>query len=118
VLLALSLFGQVRQVPEVLWYREIVREFDAERQRQVFFPNGAPLYVYLPSHLQHCATLLWDFAICGRGKPLFGRLAGVAYAIVQLGASWARQWSQPKAEWRAALMARNAAEAGRPGVAE
>jgi glycosyltransferase involved in cell wall biosynthesis len=100
VLLALSLFGQVRQVQEVLWYREILREFDVERQREVFFPHGAPLYIYLPSHLQHCATLLWDFAIRGRGKPAFGRFAGVAYAVTQLWCSWARQLAQPKAAWR------------------
>src|SRR5262249_49665495 len=59
VLLALSLFGEVKQVREVLWYREFVRVFDVGRQREVFFPGGAPLYIYLPSHLQHFATLVW-----------------------------------------------------------
>jgi hypothetical protein len=72
VLLALSLFGGVRYVSEVLWYREMERDFDLERQRKVFFPDGTPVYAYLPSHVQHCASLLWDFGIRGRG----GRISG------------------------------------------
>jgi hypothetical protein len=91
VLLALSLFGDVRHVPEVLWYREMVRDFDLERQRKVFFPDGTPLYAYLPSHLQHCASLLWDFGVRGNGRPYFGRFAGASYAAVQLWFSMARQ---------------------------
>src|SRR6185436_3460296 len=59
VLLALSLFGEVKQVPEVLWYREFVRVFDVQRQREVFSPDGVPVHMYLPSHVQHFATLLW-----------------------------------------------------------
>jgi len=113
VLLALSLFGQVRQVPEVLWYREILREFDVDRQREVFFPNGAPLYIYLPSHVQHCATLLWDFAVRGRGKPVFGRFAAIGYAAIQLWSSCVRQLAQPKGPWRVPLATRNAAKAFR-----
>lgn len=100
VLLALSLFGQVAQVPEVLWYREILRLFDVGRQREVFFPNGAPLYIYLPSHVQHCATLLWDFGIRARGRPAFGRLAGIQCAAIQLWCSCVRQLVLPKSEWR------------------
>jgi glycosyltransferase involved in cell wall biosynthesis len=91
VLLALSLFGGVRHVPEVLWYREMERDFDLERQRKVFFPDGTPLYAYFPSHLQHCASLLWDFGIRGKGRPQFGRLAGTSYAAVHLWFSLARQ---------------------------
>jgi glycosyltransferase involved in cell wall biosynthesis len=91
VLLALSLFGQVRQVPEVLWYRELTRDFDLDRQRKAFFPDGTPLYAYLPSHVQHCATLLWDFGIRGKGRPRFGRIAGASYAAIQLWFSLARQ---------------------------
>ena len=91
VLLALSLFGGVRHVPEVLWYREMERDFDLERQRKVFFPDGTPLYAYLPSHVQHCAALLWDFGIRGKGRPHFGRFAGASYAAVHLWFSLARQ---------------------------
>ena len=91
VLLALSLFGGVRHVPEVLWYREMERDFDLERQRKVFFPDGTPLYAYFPSHMQHCASLLWDFGIRGKGRPQFGRFAGASYAAVHLWFSLARQ---------------------------
>jgi glycosyltransferase involved in cell wall biosynthesis len=91
VLLALSLFGGVRHVPEVLWYREMERDFDLERQRKVFFPDGTPLYAYLPSHVQHCASLLWDFGIRGKGRPQFGRFAGASYAAIHLWFSLARQ---------------------------
>jgi glycosyltransferase involved in cell wall biosynthesis len=110
VLLALSLFGQVRQLPEVLWYREMLREFDIARQREVFFPNGAPLYIYLPSHLQHFGVLLWDFGIRGRGAPAFGRLAGIRYALTQLWWSMVRQLVLPKASWRLALSGRRGSE--------
>jgi glycosyltransferase involved in cell wall biosynthesis len=100
VLLALSLFGQVSQVQETLWYREVLRVFDLKRQREVFFPGGTPLYVYLPSHVQHCATMVWDFAIRGRGRPAFGRLAGLRYAAIQLRVSIVRELMMPKADWR------------------
>jgi hypothetical protein len=100
VLLALSMFGQFKQVPEVLWYREIQRGFDIARQREVFFTEGAPLYVYLPSHLQHCATLFWDFAVNGRGRPLVGRVTAIRCAILQLWLSSIRQLTLPKASWR------------------
>lgn len=103
VLLALSLFGQVRQLPEVLWYREVLRVFNVGRQREVFFPNGAPLYVYLPTHVQHCATLLWDFAVRGAGRPAVGRFSGVRYAASQLWWSCVRDVERPKSDWRMAL---------------
>jgi hypothetical protein len=100
VLLALSLFGQVRQVPEVLWYREILRGFDIGRQREVFFPDGAPFYAYLPSQVQHFALLVWDFAVRGKGRPQFGRLTGLRCALIQLWQSALRTLTLPKSEWR------------------
>jgi glycosyltransferase involved in cell wall biosynthesis len=102
VLLALSLFGQVKQVREVLWYREMLRVFDIDRQRGAFFPDGVPLYAYAPSHLQHFVVLLWDFGVRGRGRPGFGRLAGAYFASLQLWWSIVRVLTQPKAEWRLA----------------
>jgi glycosyltransferase involved in cell wall biosynthesis len=83
VLLALSLFGPVRQVPEKLWYREVVRTYSHRRQRRLFFPGGAPLYVFVPSALQHAAVLGWDLSV-RRVVPEIGRLAGVGYAAMQL----------------------------------
>jgi glycosyltransferase involved in cell wall biosynthesis len=103
VLLALSLFGQFRQVSDVLWCREFVRMFDIQRQRDVFSPDGIPPYMYLPSHLQHFITLLWDFGIRGAGRPAFGRLSGAGLAVTQLWWSMVRQLAQPKGGWRAAV---------------
>ena len=100
VLLAMSLIGQVRQVPEVLWYREFMRKFDITRQRKAFFPNGVPAHAYLPPHVQHFATLFWDFAVRGRGKPAFGRAAGFRYAVSQLWWSCVRDLVRPKSDWR------------------
>jgi len=100
VLLAMSLFGQTWQVPEVLWYREILRVFDIERQREVFFPDGAPFYTYLPSQLQHFALLFWDFAVLGKGRPSFGRVTGMGCALIQLWQSSLRTLTLPKSEWR------------------
>jgi glycosyltransferase involved in cell wall biosynthesis len=103
VLLALSLYGQFRQVPDVLWYREFFHKFDIKRQRRAFFPDGVPMYAYAPPHLQHGATLLWDFALRGRGRPAFGRLAGLRYAASQLWWSCVRDVVRPKMEWRTRL---------------
>jgi glycosyltransferase involved in cell wall biosynthesis len=103
VLLALSLLGQVKQVPEVLWYREFREGFGLRRQRDAFFPDGAPLYAYLPTHLQHCAALVWDFAVCGRGRPRLGRLAAARCAVLQLWWSVVRDVVRPKLAWRMAL---------------
>lgn len=100
VLLALSLFGQFRQVPEVLWYREFLQKFDRRRQLKAFFPDGVPVHANLPVHVQHSATLLWDFAVRGRGKPAFGRLSGVRYAAIQLWWSIVRDIVRPKSDWR------------------
>ena len=106
LLLSLSLFGEFRQVHEVLWYREFVRPFSLSRQREAFFPGGAPLYSYLPSHLQHCGVLLWDFAIRGRGRPFVGRAAGVRYATAQLFWSSVRQFRQWRGQRSRARIAR------------
>ncbi len=106
VLLALSLFGEFWQVPEVLWYREFLQKFDLRRQLKAFFPNGAPRHARLPYHLQHCATLLWDFAVRGRGRPAFGRAAAVWYAAIQLWWSMVREIERPKSDWRQKVASR------------
>ena len=90
-LLALSVFGQVKQVPEVLWYREVLRPFDVQRQREVLFRNGTPLHAFLPSHLQHFGTLAWDLAVRGAGRPIVGRMKGLRCAAIQLWESSLRQ---------------------------
>ncbi len=60
------------------WYGNI---FSLERQRMSFFPNGKPLYAYLPWWMSHAASLLWTFTVQGRGLPEVTRAAGVLAAI-------------------------------------
>jgi hypothetical protein len=45
LLSALSLLGEFRQVPDVLWYREASGPFSHARQRQMFFPGRAPAHL-------------------------------------------------------------------------
>lgn len=84
LLVELSLLGQFRQVPELLWYREVAGAFSYGRQRRMFFPGRSPLHTYLPAHVQHCGLLLWDLVVLGRGRPVVGRLGGMAYGFLQL----------------------------------
>jgi len=110
VLLELSLLGEFRHVPEFLWYREVSGAFSYQRQRRMFFPTHVPWHTYLPANLQHFAVVLWDFAVRGRGRPRFGRLAGARYATLQLWYSTVRDITRGDAPWRAWL--RSARPAG------
>jgi glycosyltransferase involved in cell wall biosynthesis len=103
VLLALSLLGEFRHVPEVLWYREVAGMFSFSRQRRMFFAGRAPLHTYLPANVQHFGVALWDFAIRGRGRPSIGRLAGARYALLQIAYSVRRELTRHDAPWRTLL---------------
>jgi hypothetical protein len=103
VLEALALLGTFRHVPEILWYREVAGAFSYRRQRQMFFPGRPPAHTYLPAALQHCGVLLWDFGVRGRGRPDFGRLAGVRYALLQLWYATRGSLLRKDALWRAWL---------------
>jgi glycosyltransferase involved in cell wall biosynthesis len=75
----LSLYGQCKQVPEVLWFRRWYgRVFSLERQRSNFFPRGRPLYSYCPWWIAHAVSLLHTFTIRGTGRPEVSRAAGLA----------------------------------------
>jgi len=75
----LSLYGQCKQVPEVLWFRRWYgRVFSLERQRANFFPQGRPLYSYCPWWIAHAVSLLHTFTIRGTGTPQVSRAAGFA----------------------------------------
>ena len=101
VLIALCLLGEFRQVPEVLWYREVAGVFSFSRQRRMFFADRVPpLHTYLPANVQHFGVLLWDFAIRGRGRPAIGRLAGAGCAVLQIVYSVRRELTRHDAEWR------------------
>lgn len=85
----MSLYGQFKQVPRILWYRRFGKMFSWERQRAAFFPDGAPRYAYLPWWLTHAGVLAWSLAVRGAGRPAVGRLRGLwcAIAYVRLGAT-------------------------------
>lgn len=95
VLLELALFGQFKQVPELLWYREIKKSFSIGRQRGALFARGTPWYSFVPAHLAHAAVLFWDLTVCGRGLPEVGRAAGARCALVQLSTSLSREARTP-----------------------
>jgi glycosyltransferase involved in cell wall biosynthesis len=82
----LSLYGQFKQVSQVLWFRRWYgRVFSLERQRASFFPSGRPLYAYVPWWLSHTASLFWTYAVRGDGLPNVSRPAGLGVAVLYLG---------------------------------
>ena len=103
VLMQLLLLGEFSHVPQVLWYREVAGEFSYRRQRRMFFPARIPIHTYLPMTFQHFGVMLWSFGVRGRGRPLFGRLSGMAYAIAYLWYSNKRELLRDDARWRLAL---------------
>jgi glycosyltransferase involved in cell wall biosynthesis len=102
VLVALSLLGEFRHVPETLWYRAAAG-FSYKRQRRMFFPHRIPLHTYLPANVQHFGVLVWDFVIRGRGRPTVGRAAGARYAALQLWYTTRRELFRDDSRWREAL---------------
>lgn len=103
LLVELSVFGEFRHVPEILWYREVAGSFSYGRQRRMFFPGSTPLYAHLPANVQHCAVLVWDLGVLGRGHPAFGRSAGLRYAALHLWYSTKKALLRDDASWREAL---------------
>ena len=78
----LAIYGQFKQVPQVLWFRRWYgRIFSLGRQRANFFPNGRPLYMYAPWWVAHGVSLFWTFAVDGRGLPAVSRTAGGVLAV-------------------------------------
>jgi glycosyltransferase involved in cell wall biosynthesis len=103
LLVELSLLGQFRQVPEILWYREVAGTFSYKRQRRNFFPGHVPLYTFLPANVQHFGVLIWDLVVRGRGRPEFGRLAGLGCAFAHLWYSTKREITKDDARWQLLL---------------
>jgi hypothetical protein len=82
----LSLYGQFKQVPEVLWFRRWYgRVFSLRRQRASFFPGRRPLYSYCPWWIAHAASLMHTLTIRGDGRPDLSRVTGVVVGIQYLG---------------------------------
>jgi glycosyltransferase involved in cell wall biosynthesis len=59
----LALAGRLVCVPEFLWHRRYYGLFSLARQRLNIFPEGAPLYTYLPIVIQHASTFFYDLTI-------------------------------------------------------
>jgi glycosyltransferase involved in cell wall biosynthesis len=78
----LSLYGQFRQVPHVLWFRRSYgRLFSLGRQRGNFFPGGRPFYAYAPWWISHAISLFLTLTVRGEGRPYVSRRAGLLTAV-------------------------------------
>ena len=83
LLMELSFRGEFRQVQESLWFRRWYGNiFSLGRQRTSFFPNGRPLYAYVPWWISHATTLGWVYGIQGQATPAISRVQGVGAAVV------------------------------------
>lgn len=109
LMVELSLYGELRMVPEILWYRRergdagpghsrgvprsprieerwwrrVGRAFtvgEPSRQLRRMFPAGVPLHLRLDPWLQHVVLLFWRLAVLGRGRPQVSRREGGRYA--------------------------------------
>lgn len=106
----LSLYGQFRQVREVLWFRRWYgRVFSLERQRANFFPGGRPLSSYCPWWIAHAASLLHTLTIHGAGRPEVSRAAGLSASIRYLVFAGAVHGHERARELRAWWLATSAA---------
>jgi glycosyltransferase involved in cell wall biosynthesis len=78
----LAIYGQFKQVPQVLWFRRWYgRIFSLGRQRANFFPGRRPLYMYAPWWISHGVSLFWTFGVQGTGQPVISKPRGVLLAL-------------------------------------
>ncbi len=82
LLAELSLYGEFKQVPQLLWYRRYVGLVTMSRQRASFFPGGVPIYAYLPWWAAHAASLAWNVGVKGAGRPEVGPVASLLGAAL------------------------------------
>ena len=81
----LAVYGQFKQVPEILWFRRWYgRIFSLSRQRKSFFPRGRPLYMYVPWWISHGVSLFWTFGVKQQGLPGLTRTAGAMLGLKYL----------------------------------
>jgi glycosyltransferase involved in cell wall biosynthesis len=95
----LAVYGQFKQVPQVLWFRRWYgRIFSLDRQRRSFFPGGRPLYMYAPWWMSHGVSLFWTFGVERRGLPAVTRTAGAVLGLKYLVSSGLfHAWQQLRA---------------------
>ena len=81
----LAVYGQFKQVPQVLWFRRWYgRIFSLGRQRRSFFPGGRPLYMYAPWWMSHGVSLFWTFGVEQQGLPAVTRTDGAVLGLKYL----------------------------------
>ena len=81
----LAVYGQFKQVPEILWFRRWYgRIFSLGRQRKSFFPGGRPLYMYAPWWISHGVSLFWTFGVRAQGLPMVTRTSGAILGLKYL----------------------------------
>lgn len=81
----LAVYGQFKQVPQVLWFRRWYgRIFSLGRQRKSFFPAGRPLYMWAPWWVSHGVSLFWTFAVQKQGLPNVSPAAGAVLGLKYL----------------------------------
>jgi glycosyltransferase involved in cell wall biosynthesis len=84
VLTAIALEGAVVQVDDYLWERRsFARPIESvlDRERATFWPEGSPLWAWIPPVVQGSASLVWSAALGRLGRPLPRRTAFMAAAI-------------------------------------
>jgi glycosyltransferase involved in cell wall biosynthesis len=86
LLTELAWHGQFRQVPEILWHRRFRAGVLAslDRQRRTFFPEGAPIYSYLPWPLTHAVAIAWAYGVRGAHPSAPPRRQALGLALFYL----------------------------------
>ena len=107
LLMELALQGEFRQVPEILWFRRwFGRIFSLRRQRRSFFPQGRPLYAYVPWWISHAVTLGWVLTVRGEGPAGLGRARGLLLALRYLWLAGLFHARQQLRGWRYEILER------------
>jgi glycosyltransferase involved in cell wall biosynthesis len=99
LLAELSLYGDFRQVDEVLWFRRYRDGVKASlaRQRKTFFLDRVPKWTYLPWPLTHSVFLGRSLVVRGNGLPYISRFRGAGLTARHL---WLASLFNLKTRWR------------------
>lgn len=91
LLAEVSLQGELHQVPEVLWQRRRTGAPSPARQRAALFPEGPPIWAYLPGWMTHAVVLPWAILAGGGGPPSV--TSGERVAMARAGARGFIEWA-------------------------
>jgi glycosyltransferase involved in cell wall biosynthesis len=86
LLTELSLQGEFRQIPDLLWHRRVLSgdRVRMPARRSALFAGGPPRSAHLPWWLAHAAALARGLVLRGEARPKVGRIAGAAAAATYL----------------------------------